>query len=95
MRQSRRTRASWSPRTNSQARSDGYLGEQSGDLGLAKCLVKPNADSRIDAAARDTTFTYGVDGVCHQLANKVLYTTGATSTPPLTVTNARRAKCWR
>jgi hypothetical protein len=67
----------------------GYLGEQSGDLSVAQCLVKPNADSRTDAAARGTIFTYGVDGVCHQLANQILYATAIGSTSPLTVRNAR------
>ena len=67
----------------------GYLGEQDGDLALAQCLVKPNEDSRTDAAARDSIFTYGIDGVCHQLANKVLYATGTGGTLQLTVRNAR------
>lgn len=67
----------------------GYLGEQNGDLALSQCLVKPNADSRTDAAARGTIFTYGVDGVCHQLANQVLYATGVGGMTPLTVKNAR------
>jgi hypothetical protein len=66
----------------------GALGNKSGSLPLAKCLVKPNADSRVDAAACGTIFTYGVDGVCHQLANQVLYAT-KTSTGLLTVSKAR------
>lgn len=66
----------------------GFLGEQSGDLGVARCLVKPNADSRTDAAARGTIFVYGVSGVCHQLANQVLYATRAGGRTPLTVKNA-------
>lgn len=40
---------------------------------FAECLVRPNADSRVDSAARGTIFTYGADGVCHQLANQVLW----------------------
>jgi hypothetical protein len=67
----------------------GYLGGQNGDLALASCLVKPNADSRVDAAARGTVFAYGVDGVCHQLANQVLYSTGVGGASPLTVADAR------
>jgi hypothetical protein len=68
--------------------STGALGSKRGSLSLAKCLVKPNADSRVDAAARGTIFTYGVDGVCHQLANQVLYATKS-SIRPFTVSKAR------
>ncbi|MEA2882549.1 MAG: hypothetical protein QOH32_1805 [Bradyrhizobium sp.] len=67
----------------------GYLGQQSGDLLFAQCLVQPNADSRSVAAARGTIFTYGVDGVCHQLANQVLYATGTGGPSPLTVVGSR------
>lgn len=67
----------------------GYLGQQSGNLAFAKCLVQPNADSRSVAAARGTIFVYGVDGVCHQLANQVLYATGSGAASPLTVKGAR------
>jgi hypothetical protein len=48
----------------------GFLGTQVGDLAIAQCLVLPNADSQRVAAARGTIFTYGIDGVCHQLANQ-------------------------
>ena len=37
-----------------------------GNLALAVC-VEANANSRIVPAARGTIFTYGLDGVCHQL----------------------------
>lgn len=67
----------------------GFLGQQSGNLVLARCLVDPNADSRTVPAARGTIFTYGVDGVCHQLANQVLYATGTAGAAPLTVCEAR------
>jgi hypothetical protein len=67
----------------------GFLGQQSGDLALAQCLVQANADSQTVPAARGTIFTYGVDGVCHQLANQVLYSTGVGGAAPLTVRNAR------
>ena len=66
----------------------GALGKQTGDLGLARCLVLSNADSRSVAAARGAIFVYGVDGVCHQLANQVLYAT-SDSGSPLTVSAAR------
>jgi hypothetical protein len=69
----------------------GALGQQQGALNLSTCLVTPNLDSRQVYSARGTIFTYGVDGVCHQLANQVLYSTGTGVTPvaPLTVKNAR------
>ena len=66
----------------------GSLGHQSANLGVARCLVQPNADSGTVPAARGTIFVYGVDGVCHQLANQVLFATGGT-TAPLTVRGAR------
>lgn len=65
----------------------GFLGQQSANLALAQCLVQPNADSLTVPAARGTIFTYGVDGVCHQLANQVLYATRPGN--PLTVSKAR------
>ena len=55
---------------------DGFLAQQTGELAFAQCLVAANADSRTAPAARGTIFTYGVDGVCHQLANQVLFATG-------------------
>lgn len=67
----------------------GFLGSKPGNLPLAICLVAPNADSRHVPAARGTIFKYGVDGVCHQLANQVLYATGKGSAAPLTVKLAR------
>lgn len=67
----------------------GFLGEQPGNLAFAQCLVEPNADSRTVPAARGSIFVYGVDGVCHQLANQVLYATGAGGATPLTVSKAR------
>jgi hypothetical protein len=66
----------------------GFIGSQAGDLALARCLVLANADSGTTPAARGTIFVYGVDGVCHQLANQVLYATGPLL-KPLTVRMAR------
>src|SRR5271166_2982783 len=71
------------------ANPDGLLGQQDGDLALAKCLVTPNADSRTVPAARGTIFTYGIDGMCHQLASQVLYATGSGAVKRLTVSAAR------
>ena len=64
----------------------GALGSQAGNLALARCLVQSNADSRSVPAARGTIYVYGVDGVCHPLANQVIYATSGTR---LTVNKAR------
>jgi hypothetical protein len=64
------------------------LGSKAGNLILARCLVQSNADSLTTFPARGTIFTYGVDGVCHQLANQVLYATGINGARLLTVANA-------
>lgn len=63
----------------------GFLGSAPGDLQLSRCLVRSNVDCWSSFPARGTIFTYGVDGVCHQLANQVLYSTGARRRGPLTV----------
>jgi hypothetical protein len=68
---------------------DGFLARQPGDLAFAQCLVLANADSATTPPARGTIFTYGVDGVCHQLANQVLYATEAGGAAPLAVVGAR------
>src|SRR5262249_2002666 len=70
---------------------NGVRVQQAGDLKLATCLVAPNLDSRWNYPARGTIFVYGIDGVCHQLANQVLYATGTGALPlgPLTVRNCR------
>src|ERR1700733_2279711 len=65
------------------------LGSQQGDYIIARCLVKSNADSTTDKAARGTIFVYGIDGVCHQLANQVLFASGGPGVSPLTVSAAR------
>ena len=80
---------SFHPRGGTPAFPDGSLGVQAGSLPLARCLVQSNADSSSVFAARGTIFTYGIDGVCHQLANQVLYATGVGGAPALTVSNAR------
>ena len=66
----------------------GFLGSQGGDVDLSVCLVQSNAECASTYAARGTIFTYGVDGVCHQLANQALYSTGAAG-GTLTVAKAR------
>jgi hypothetical protein len=58
------------------------------DIPLADCLVRPNAESRTDSAARGTIFKYGADGVCHQLANQVLWATKGSTGVRLTTAGA-------
>jgi hypothetical protein len=67
----------------------GALGNQAGDLAFAQCLVAADLDSAQHYPARGTIFVYGIDGVCHQLANQVLYATRTGGSPPLTVKSAR------
>ncbi|MCZ8177832.1 MAG: hypothetical protein O9309_02305 [Rhizobium sp.] len=80
---------SFHPKGGAPGHADGYIGSQSGDLNLADCLVAPNLSSSGNPPAQGTIFTYGVDGVCHQLANQVLYSTGGSGSSPLTVKRAR------
>jgi hypothetical protein len=79
---------------NSTQQPKGYLGSAGGAFSLADCLCLPNIPSaNIDPHARPnacgTVYVYGVDGVCHQLANQVLWATGSASKSPLTVALAR------
>lgn len=67
----------------------GFIGSKTGDRSIADCLVLPNASSKTNTAARGTIFSYGIDGVCHQLANQVLYATKAAGSLPMTVKAAR------
>lgn len=67
----------------------GYLGSQPGDNALANCLVTSNAPSTSSKPTSGTITLYGIEGVCHQLANQVLWATGSASQLPLTVGLAR------
>ncbi|SDA87876.1 hypothetical protein [Mesorhizobium qingshengii] len=77
---------SYHPTGGTPGNQTGTLGKQSGHLALARCLVQSNADSATVPAAQGTILIYGIDGVCHQLANQVLYATTGTL---LTVKKAR------
>ncbi len=65
------------------------VGSQNFDHHWAACLVRPNTRCQVNSGAKGTVFTYGVDGVCHQLSNQVLYSTKIGDASPLTVYNAR------
>lgn len=80
---------SFHPKGGASGHPDGFIGGRNGNRAIADCLVLPNASSNTHAAARGTIFTYGLDGVCHQLANQVLYATKANGSPPMTVKAAR------
>jgi hypothetical protein len=71
------------------AHSDGNIGSGSGDLALARCVCESNLISKGNPRAQGTIFLYGIDGVCHQLANQALWATKAGGTSPLTVHLAR------
>ena len=63
-------------------------GRKTCNIRMAKCLVEPDHDCRSSDAARGTIFVYGFDGVCHQLANQVLFSTHGVDSLPLKVTGA-------
>lgn len=65
------------------------IAAQAGDLNLAICLVAPNRESKPYIPARGTIMTYAIDGVCHQLANQVLFATAGPGCLPATVVHAR------
>lgn len=71
---------SYHPKGNSSKYSNGAIGNASGNLAFSQCICQSN-----DKNAHGTVFTYAWDGVCHQLANQVLYSTNG----PLTVKLAR------
>jgi nucleoid DNA-binding protein len=70
-------------------RAGGDLGKALGDQELAQCLVLANVPSQSQQNACGTIFRYGIDGVCHQLANQVLYATVNGHGKPLIVKKAR------
>ncbi|MDQ7978704.1 hypothetical protein QYH69_15745 [Paraburkholderia sp. SARCC-3016] len=67
----------------------GLLLRVSIDLSLAKCLVAPDLETKPNRPAQGTIFAYGIDGVCHQLANQVLYSSETNGRPPAIVKTAR------
>lgn len=77
------------PKGHTPVNASGALGAGEGDLATARKLVQANADCDGAPGARGTIFVYGHDGVCHQLANQVLYATRATRPKPLRVGKAR------
>jgi hypothetical protein len=70
-------------------RQDWLIGNKAFDLTLARCICLENVPSNLDTDAQGTIFTYGYDGVCHQLANQVLWSTAVRGSAPLTVARVR------
>lgn len=62
------------------------------NIALANCLVQANMDSRLSKPAQGTIFQYGRDGVCHQLANQVLWAATDSTGARLTVAGANGYK---
>lgn len=59
-------------------------------LDVCQALVAPDLPSADNPCAQGTIFHYGIDGVCHQLANQVLWATGLSNGGnPMTVTGAK------
>lgn len=54
---------------------DGFIGGADGVIATANCICEPNLISRGNPSAKGTIFRYGIHGVCHQLANQVLFAT--------------------
>jgi len=74
---------------------NGAIGQADADLDLARRLVeanvappKPPIGSTTDPQDGSITF-YAVDGVCHNVANQVLFATGSSSVEPQRVIEAR------
>jgi hypothetical protein len=62
------------------------LGSAPGDLILAQCIAAPNSTGKTSGnPALGGIDHYMFDGVCHQVANRVLYATTGDNTRPLTV----------
>ncbi|MGV2104980.1 hypothetical protein ACQZ4X_02800 [Agrobacterium vitis] len=68
---------------------NGLLAQHDGNTAVASCLVEPNVEGSLsNSPPNGTILVYGVNGVCHQIANQVLYATKTATTAPLTVKGA-------
>ena len=73
---------------------NGEIGQMTGDLSMAKSLVEPNVEpanlpGQIGSPQDGSITYYAVDGVCHNVANQVLYATGTSEVEPLRVQKAK------
>ena len=58
------------------------LASQQGDVGFASTVAKPNDETA------DCGLEYGIHGVCHQMANRILYATAIDGNEPITAQGA-------
>jgi hypothetical protein len=80
---------SFHPKGESAQLPKGLIGRAAGNVLEAECLCTSNVSSRDAKDAQGTIAKYGLDGVCHQLANQVMWATGTATVAPLTVKAAR------
>lgn len=80
---------SFHPKGQVPGRPDGFLASATASIGYARCLCESNRDSNNHHSARGTIFTYGVDGVCHQLSNQILWAATSSGSQTQTVHLAR------
>ena len=57
------------------------------DLRLAQCIAKPD-ESTFTAGRATARIRYGIDGVCHQICNRILWATAVGGATPITVAGA-------
>ena len=65
-----------------------WLGSADGSVPWSSCLCAPNAPSASNQPTCGTIYHYGIDGVCHQLANQALWSTSGGGAKPLKVSKA-------
>ena len=66
------------------------IGSIEGNLDQSSCIAVPNVAK--GRASHGTIYRYGINGVCHQLANQVLFSSTGKDRRPLTVSDARGYK---
>lgn len=71
---------SWRPTTAGKP-----IGHQQADLRFARCIDTPNVPRNVYIGMPSADMAYLIDGVCHQIANRIL----AAATPRLTVAGVR------
>lgn len=62
------------------------LSSAKADIGIARCIATPNDEGFNWTATAH--IVYGIDGVCHQIANRILTATGGAGRTPITVEGA-------
>jgi hypothetical protein len=70
------------------------LSAANADLDIARCIANPNERSFKPGPAT-AGIRYGIDGVCHQIANRILAATAINGKTPITVEGARGYKVSR